>query len=380
MSPSPANDRLSFVVFSDDWGRHPSSAQHLFRRISRDHRVLWVNTIGLRAAKADTFTLRRGLEKLREWAQPLQRIHENLTVLAPIMLPVSGDGRLASLNRRLTVWQVRRAMRQMALHEPVLFASIPTAIDYVGQLGESHVVYYVTDDYSLWPGGNADSIRRADRELTRSADLVLPCNQKLADDRRDLARRMVLLPHAVDAEHFRRPKSPEPDDLAQIPHPRVCFFGLLYEKIDLRALADLADARPEVQLVLIGPVTTDVSGLKGRANVHILGSRDYDQLPAYLHAMDAFVLPYILDEETTGKGPLKLRECFAVGLPTVARRIPALEQFSDLVELYDDPAQLPETIDQALNRGTPALKVAMAAEIEGQTWDARQLRLIQSIS
>jgi glycosyltransferase involved in cell wall biosynthesis len=360
-----------FVVFSDDWGRHPSSCQHLFARISRDHRVLWVDTIGLRAAKADKFTAFRGVEKLRKWLKPLRQVHDRMWVFAPVMLPVSGDGLLGRANRWWTAGSVRRTLGRLGMKHPVLFASVPTAIDFVGRLSESAVAYYITDDYSLWPGGNAGRIRAADEALARSADLVLPCNEVLSDLHRHMARRMHVLPHAVDLEHFARPCA-VPDDLPAHGGPRVCFFGLVYEKIDLPLLALLAKARKDVQIVLIGPVRTDTSVLKGLANVVLLGARPYECLPAYLQAMDVLVVPYVVDEETLRKGPLKIRECLASGKPTVARSIPDLEQYRDLVKLYDDPNQFVPAVDAALQQGGRYdLAQRMRSCIVGDTWEAR---------
>jgi glycosyltransferase involved in cell wall biosynthesis len=361
-----------FVVFSDDWGRHPSSCQHLFRRIRRDHRVLWVNTIGLRAAKADSFTFLRGLEKLREWSRPLRRVDKNMWVLAPIMLPVSGAGALGRLNRWQAARAVRRTLARLGMRDPVLFASVPTAIDYVGRLGESAVVYYITDDYSLWPGGNAEQIRRADRDLAAAADLILPCNEVLAGLHADCGAMVEVLPHAVDAEHFAAEGSPAPDDLPSADGPRLCFFGLVYEKIDLPLLAQLARRRRDLQILMIGPVKTDTSPADGIENLHFLGPRDYAHLPAYLQAMDVLVVPYVRDEETLRKGPLKIRECLAAGKPTVARRIPDLEQYEDLVVLYDGPEQFGAAVDKALaQRGDAELERQMRARIAAETWQAR---------
>jgi len=362
-----------FVVFSDDWGRHPSSCQHLFRRLARDHLVLWVNTIGLRAAKADRFTLFRCLEKLREWLRPLRQAGENLWVLAPVMLPVGGSGWLGRLNRRMTVWAIRRAMRRVGIERPVLWASVPNAADYIGELGERAVVYYVTDDYSLWPGGDAARIQDADRRLTEQADLLLPCSEPLLASHRTPTAETVLLPHAVDLEHFAvEPAPPEPPDMADIPRPRACFFGLIYEKIDLGALADLAARIPELHLVLIGPVKTDVARLAAMPNVHFLGPRPYEDLPAYLHAMDVIVVPYVLDEETLKKGPLKIRECLAVGKPIVARAIPALRAFAPPIHLYEDTAGFVDAVRQALETEDTRLASRMRSLVVSDTWEARQ--------
>ncbi len=363
---------IDWVVFSDDWGRHASSAQHLFARIAKNHRVLWVNTIGLRAAKADAFTFRRGLEKLAEWTRPFRRISPTLSVLSPIMLPISGGGWLGRLNRALTAATVRHTLGRLGMRRPVLFASIPTAEDMVGRLGESTVVYYVTDDFSQWPGGNAEAIRAADHRLARVADVCLPVCEPLKDLHSGVAARQVMLPHGVDFHHFARPADAEPDDLADIPRPRVCFFGLIYEHIDTPAIERLADAMPEAQVVLVGPVQRDVSGLAARANVHLLGPRPYDRLPAYLQAMDVLIVPYADTDGAKALGPLKIRECLATGKPTVARAIPDLVPLGDVVSLYDRSEELTVPVRQALEGDgrTEAIR-ARRARVRSESWERR---------
>jgi len=359
-----------FVVFSDDWGRHPSSSQHLFTHISRDHRVLWVNTVGLRAPKPDKFTLLRAGEKFREWLRPLRQICDNMWVLAPIMAPINGNGWAGKANTRITTSAIRRAMQKLNFDAPILWASVPTAADYIGKLDESALVYYVTDDYRLWPGANTMKIQHADHELTQSADLIFACSEPLADGHRTGLSETLLLNHAVDLDHFTKTR-PQPPDLADIPHPRACFFGLIYEKVDLDCLHELASQMPQLQLLMIGPVKTNVDRLTAMPNVHFLGPKPYTDLPAYLQAMDALLIPYILDDETTSKGPLKIRECLATGKPTVARTIPDLRQFADVVYLYDDRSGFIEATKTALTTQDPNLTRRMHQRIRSETWQNR---------
>lgn len=370
---------MDFVVFSDDWGRHPSSCQHLFRRIMKDHRVLWVNTIGLRAAKADGFTFLRGFEKLKEWTRPLNQINENLWVLAPVMLPVTGDGLLGRLNRTMASASIRRAMRQLGIKRPVLWATVPTAVDFVGQLDESLCVYYVTDDFSLWPGGNAERIREMDRRLTEQSDIVFPCSPPLEQSHRFGRANVVLLPHAVDYEHFVKPQ-PEPSDLSNLPHPRACFFGLIYEKIDLNLLGRLATEMPQLHVVMIGPVKTDVSRLQALPNVHFLGPKDYEVLPAYLQHVDVLVVPYVPDEGIRASGPLKIRECLAVGRPTVVRGIPSVEEFADLVHLYDDPDGFVTSVRQGLAQQDGSLCMQMRQRVQPHSWESRVGTIMEELT
>lgn len=361
------DSRMAFVVFSDDWGRHPSSCQHLFKRIARRHLVLWVNTIGLRAPRANPFTVLRGLEKLHEWTCLMRPVNTNMWVLAPIMLPVCSDGVLGKLNSALAAATIASAMRRIGVSQPVFVTSVPTARDFLGRLDESLVLYYVTDDYSTWPGSQAERIRRLDRELTERADLIFASGLSLAASHASRTAQTVLLPHAVDFEHFARP-APPPMDLLSLPRPRVCYFGLVWEKIELDGLAYLAERLPQVHLVLIGPVKTAIGDLACKRNVHLLGPRPYEQLPAYLHAMDVMLLPYVLDRNIA---PLKLRECMAVGKAIVARDVPDLRVFADLIRLYNGWEDMAQGVVEALANGDPSLPTRMQDRVREDTWERR---------
>jgi FemAB-related protein (PEP-CTERM system-associated) len=358
-----------FVVFSDDWGRHPSSSQHLFKRLIHDHRVLWVNTIGLRSPKADRFTLFRGFEIFREWLKPLKEVTPNLHVFSPIMLPIFGNGFLAKWNRRLTSAHIRRTLKKLGMRRPVIWATVPTAVEFSGRLGESCTIYNLTDDYSLWPGANAEKIRQADRELSLRADFLLACSDSLVKSHQSFNEQTVFFPHAVDFDHFVSPLA-EPASLTMLPHPRACFFGLIYEKIDLALLRELAMARPNLQLVMIGPVKTDVSSLS-LPNVHFLGPVPYETLPAYLQAMDVLVIPYMPDEEKQVCGPLKIRECLATGKPVVARAIPDLETYRDIIHLYDGRDNFIPAVEKALENIPPNLSAEMRRRVKSETWESR---------
>ncbi len=364
-------ERYDFVVFSDDWGRHPSSCQHLFAQLAKRHRVLWVNTIGMRAVRADGFTVIRGLNKLSQWARPLRQISENFWVYSPWMLPIAG-GWMGKMNSRAVSVSLKKVLARCGIPHPILFTSVPTAADYVGRLDERALVYYITDDYRRWPGADAEMVAAQDRLLCERADLVLPCTQALAEGRQ-FRGRAELLPHAVDLEHFARGgglHDSEPDDLAAIPHPRLGFFGLIYEKVDLSLFARIARLRPQWQLVLIGPVRADTAALAGLSNVHLLGAKSYKELPRYLHGLDALLLAYVLDEQTLRNAPLKIRECLAVGKPIIAKAIPDLEQYSKLIHLAKSEEEYLTCCQRAL-AGIKADAAAMRQAVAGQTWEAR---------
>ncbi len=367
--------KYSFVVFSDDWARHPSSSQHLFREISKKHKVLWVNTIGLRVPQADKFTFIRGMEKIGKWLKPFRKVNENLSVLDLPMLPVMGDSKLARFNARFSAYLIRLALNKLNMHNPIFWTSVPNSADFLGLIGESAVIYYVTDDYSHWPGANADKVKHADKMLSQNADLILACTKQLSENYNNAK----LLQHAVDFEHFVSVISniSELEELKNVKHPRVCFFGLIYEKVDIDGLYRLASTLEDVQLVLIGPVKTDISKLACLHNVHVLGAKPYEELPKYLHSMDVLLLPYVNDEQIRQSGPLKIRECLAVAKHIVAVNIPDLKQYSDVIELYDTTEQMISNVQACISDNISEEQMnKMRNKVRADTWQKRADEII----
>ena len=364
--------RHDFVVFSDDWGRHPSSCQHLVTELARHHRVLWVNTIGMRMPMPDRFTVSRVVDKFRQWTGPLRRITDDFFVYSPPMLPAAG-GFTGRVNSRLVAQRLGRVLRRCGMDRPILLSSVPTAADYLGRLGERAVVYYITDDYRHWPDANAEAIAAQDEQLTGGADLLLPVSLALADRReRKTSAHVEMLPHAVDLDHFARVDEPlpEPRDLADIGRPRLCFFGLVYEKVDLCMLARLAEENPDKHLVLLGPVKADTSSLAALPNVHLLGPRPYQRLPNYLKYMDVLLLPYVLDEQIRRSAPLKIRECLAVGRPIVAVDVPDLRRYDKLIHLAGDVDSYLAACRAACQNGHVSA-AQMRAAVGKDSWSAR---------
>src|SRR3984957_5853633 len=199
---------LPLLVFADDWGRHPSSCQHLIRRLLDRPPTLWVNTIGTRKPRLDLDTLRRGLEKLRHWTRrPSHKaatLPANLRVLNPRMWP-SFDSRLArELNCRLLVPALGTAARELG-DPPVAITTIPLVADLVGKLPVRRWVYYCVDDFSTWPGLDGGTLRSMEEELVKRADVVIAVSETLQDRLAGMGRQSHLLTHGVDTDFWAAP-------------------------------------------------------------------------------------------------------------------------------------------------------------------------------
>ena len=194
------------VVFGEDWGRHPSSTQHLVRRLAADRQVVWVNSIGLRRPRPNGSDLVRVASKLLRRPKAASRgvtPPERMSIVPPMAVSWPGSSLAATVNRHVVGWQVRRVMARRNMRRPILWTSLPSAMPLVGSLGERAVVYYCGDDFGSLAGVDHEPVMAMERALVDRADLIIAASETLAE--RLPASRTLLLPHGADVDLFRRP-------------------------------------------------------------------------------------------------------------------------------------------------------------------------------
>jgi glycosyltransferase involved in cell wall biosynthesis len=370
--------RVPLLVFADDWGRHPSSCQHLIRRLRADHPILWVNTIGTRQVKADSFTLRRGLEKIKNWSRGLKQVDWQMWTIDLPMVPGLSHRVLCEINRQLVTKRLRDVLARLGMGMPIVLTTLPYMGWLIRGLKRRALVYYCTDDYSFWPSADRETLQRAERELSREADLILAASQALY---RRLSRmgRCEYFPHGVDFSHFAsvRELTDADPSLAQFPRPRIGYFGLIYEKLNFDLLTGIAEQFRNGSLVLIGPHTYSPPAFGRLPNVHFLGQKPYEKLPAYLAGLDVLLLPYVDDDMIRQSGPLKLRECLASGKPTVSIDVPEVRILQPHVRVAGGQQAFIEEVRQALREPPGAAEVrARQQSVESDSWDNRARQLI----
>jgi glycosyltransferase involved in cell wall biosynthesis len=370
---SEATELPSLMVFADDWGRHPSSCQHLVRRLVKDYRILWINSVGTRQVRADRLTLRRGMQKVRNWLQGLVKLSEHMWVLDLPMLPAMGSQALRGINRLLAASRLRQVLRRLDMARPVVLTTLPYMAWLIRDLPRSSLVYYCTDDYSHWPQADRETLQQADRDMSSQADLILAASRALliAHER---TGRCQYFPHGVDMAHFARAQEPAsiPAGIEQLPRPRLGYFGLIYEKLDFALLTALARNYSQGSLVMIGPIASCPPDFKALANVHFLGAQQYQELPRFLAGLDVLLLPYLDDAMIRQSGPLKLRECLAAGKPTVSIDVPEVRLLEPHVRVAGNQGEFLVCVAQALQEPDSAATVqARQDAVAADTWEQR---------
>jgi glycosyltransferase involved in cell wall biosynthesis len=192
---------------------------------------------------------------------------------------------------------------------------------------------------------------------------------------------LVLLGNGVEAAHFEKPQ-PVPEDLARLPRPRIGYVGLLSHFLDFETLEAVRRARGTGTLVLIGPGSPATEGpvrdLASREGVAVLGPRSYDQLPAYMQALDVGLIPFRAnDPYVQGINPNKVYQYLAAGLPVVSTPLLDLTPRPPHLIFAGDPAATVEAVRLVLE--TPADREARRALARPYDWDSLAARMVGEI-
>lgn len=359
------------VCFSHDWTGDPLSRTHLMRLLARENRVLWVNSIGNRTPTVSKADIGRAFKKLKAAGTRVREVEPNIFVFNPLAIPVYGRAWARAFNQRFLTVQVRRAMRKLGFRQPINWVSNPAAAVIAGHLGEQALVYHCVDENSAFSGVSATALGELENMLLARADLVLVTAEKLYQSKARANPHTFLVRHGVDFDHFNRALSPEtrvPDELAGLPRPVIGFFGLIADWVDVDLMAEMARRFATGSLVVIGKATTDVGPLAELPNVHLLGRKPYEELPAYCKGFDVALMPFRINELTLNSNPLKVREYLAAGLPVVSTPIPEVEVLGQC-RIAAGADAFEREIRAAL--ANPGPSVERSEAIRHESWQAR---------
>ena len=387
----PTYDLLFLAPFAFDFRfQRPQQLAREFARQGR--RVFWVSP-GRRLPPAAS----RGFE-----ARPLCENLWEIRLRAPCpdlfeesFSGADADRAAACLEELFETWDVAESATMVEL--PGWF---PVA-DRLRRGRGSKLVYDSIDDWELMPG--ITGTRTADRESPATCDLLTASSTALAEKQRQFGDTALLVPNAADFEHFASAQASE--ELAEIQRPIVGYIGVLAEWFDFDLVAEVARARPNVSFVLIGgigieqdpalgpeaaakrfpalgepSVREQLSALGQLSNVHLLGHKDYAELPSYLAAFDAAMIPREVSPLIDAMDPVKLYEYFSQGKPVVATPMAELRRFGEAVYTAQGAEEFARRVDEALSEDDSALRERRVTLASTNTWRHRVETFDQGIS
>ncbi|MCC8444092.1 glycosyltransferase family 1 protein [Xanthomonas cannabis] len=288
--------------------------QHLMSRFAHDANVLfWEEPIAC--------------DEPTPWLQ-VRGEDGGVHVLVP-RLPAGCEGEAAvRVQRQL----LDGYLAELGVADLLLWYYTPMSLGFSAHLQPRITVYDCMDELSAFRGAPPELVEH-ERTLLQRADVVFTGGYSIWEAKRALHGNAHAFPSSVDVAHFAAARAPqtEPADQAGIAHPRLGFYGVIDERFDVALLRSLAAQRPHWQLVMIGPVVKiDPSELPRADNIHYLGGKTYDELPAYLSGWDVALMPFAMNASTRFISPTKTPEYLAGGCPVVSTPI------HDVVRTYGD--------------------------------------------
>jgi hypothetical protein len=311
----------SWVVFGDDWGRHPSTTQHLFRHIPDADRVLWFNSIGMRHptfSRKDfqRVAARRFRPPQHDKSRSAQDVPANHRIVSPTLLPFHRSSHARQINERhlRAIW--KKARDWCGSESPILVYANPAGAFYAPAFRPRAQVYLRLDHYAQLPGVDPTLVERAEERIRLTTDLVIGTAASLLEDFEN--NHCLHLPQGVDVEHFGQVAIRPPASKV------MGFFGLLAPWLDHRLIEEAALQNPDWTFEFIGKKAAWPASLSRLKNIRTLPPIPYAELPSAIQHWQAAWLPFQVNQLTEHVDPLKIREYLAAGLPTLTTPLPAV--------------------------------------------------------
>ena len=355
----------TIVCFSHlRWGFVFQRPQHLMSRFARTNRVIYWEEPLFQAGGESRLQLKTDAEHGVIVATPL---------LAEGMAPAEVE---ATLRRLLDELVGRRA------GELVRWYYTPMMLTFSRQLHAACTVYDCMDELANFRFAPPE-LAALERELLATADVVFTGGHSLFEAKRGLHPNIHPFPSSVDRRHFAQARATvaDPEDQAAAPHPRLGFYGVIDERMDLGLLTALADAHPEWSLMMVGPVVKiDPADLPQRPNIFYLGAKTYDQLPTYLAGWDVALMPFAINESTRFISPTKTPEYLAGGKPVVSTPVvDVVRHYGHLdgVGIAGDPQEFTRACEHALelSRSGEGWLPKVDEALADLSWDRTQAQM-----
>lgn len=258
------------------------------------------------------------------------------------------------------------------------------------------LVYDCVDDYVTFPEASCDAreqewIKSGEDQILMRADLVTVTAPALYDAKKESNPNVHLVHNVGDFDHFYMVEKDvfrQVNVFSKIKKPRIGFFGALSSyKVDFDLICHIAEARPDISICLMGPVTgRDALEIKTRlatySNIHLFGSVQYELLPQYIQSMDVLMIPYLLNDHTNHVFPIKFFETFATGKPVVITALEAVSKYYKYALVGQTYDAFVDHINTALTKDTIANKSERISLARKHDWNSRLdaiVKLIQKL-
>ena len=366
-----------------------TNKQHVALELSRlGYKVLYVDSLGLRSPSVNKSDISRIFRRLLKGFKFPKKINENLWVWSPIVIPFQKYRIIRGFNKWTLYLLSKLFLYLFGFKQPILWTYNPMTLDVFFVRQNIKVVYHCVDEIKAQPGMPRKAIENAEYKLLKRADYVFVTSDELYKTRKKINNKTFFFSNVTDYDHFSKARDDRtivPKDVISIKKPIIGFIGAVSSyKVDFELLSFIAKSKPDWSIVLIGKVgegdpETDVS-LLIQDNIHILGPRPYEDLPAYIKSFDVAMIPVALNEYTHAMFPMKFFEYLAAGKRIVSTDIDSLKNYSDYVFLSTSYNEFIDNVENVLSDENDMSLNKRLAVAEKNTYKTRTKKMLALIS
>ena len=349
--------QTTLIVFSHlRWDFVFQRPQHLMTRLAQHYPVLFIEEPVYQPGAA-------GLH--RSIPAP------NITVIQPhtdIDAPGFHDSQIALLQQQLSTLVNEN-------ERPLIWFYTPMALPLLTTFQPCAVIYDCMDELSAFDYAPRQLQQRESALMSR-ADLVFTGGTSLYEVKKTKHPQVYCFPSSVDIVHFEQALDRNNGHPLQssLPSPRLGYYGVIDERMDMELIAALADSHPEWHIVMVGPVVKiDPSSLPRRDNIHWFGQQPYEALPHFLAGWDICLMPFALNASTRFISPTKVLEYMAAQLPVVSTAITDVERhYAGLVAIAHTQKEFILACENALHlppESRQKLAEQMQVRVAATSWD-----------
>ena len=305
----------------------------------------------------------------------------NLYVIVPHL--IAGLSEL-QINKILT-GMVDKFLLNKDLDDFVFWYYSPMAVAFSDKHNPKAVIYDCMDELSAFKNAPR-ALSALEKKLMKNADVMFTGGNSLYEAKKNQHANVHPFPSSIEKDHFERARKikQQPKDQLHIDGPKIGFYGVIDERFDIDLIKDIAERKPDWQIILLGPVVKiDQEILPVNKNIHYLGPKKYQELPAYLSGWDVALIPFLLNESTRFISPTKTPEYLSAGIPVVSTPIKdVVDPYGnkDLVHIGNNSEEFIRAIESELQRSSKEnwlLKVDQFLSTD--SWDSTYQNMLKLI-
>lgn len=358
---------IDLICFSHlRWGFVFQRPNHLLNRFSKHQRVFFI----------EEPIFHDGENKLH-----IENFNDNLYVVTPYITNGLSEEEVHEQQRKfisglILKWKIKRYFN---------WYYTPMALPFTDHLTPELIIYDCMDELSAFKFA-PPQLTILEKELFKKADIVFTGGNSIYEFKKQQHHNIHPFPSSIDKHHFglARKHTEDPEDQKNIPHPRFGFFGVVDERFDVELIDTVAKEKPGWHFIILGPVVKiDPATLPQYNNVHYLGGKKYDELPAYIAGWDVALVPFAMNESTRFISPTKTPEYLAAGKPVISTPIKdVVSPYGNqkLVHIVNNAAQFIKAAEKELDKKRKTVWLKKVDEfLLYNSWDRTWGQMVRSM-